>query len=134
MIIAIALIILVVVVKTFYDYNLWKKHIPVNHPKEWLYMAVGSAYSIYYFSRHSNLSEWLSYPLSALMCAAFIMFFFNGWYNTKRGFNWWFLGDVGNKSAFSDKLFKRVGSFWQKTIQIGLLIGTLTIYIIYFKK
>ena len=131
MIIAIALIIAIVVVKTIYDFNLWKKHIPVNHPKEWAFMAIGSVYSIYYFGHHSSLTWLLSYPLSALMCAAFIMFFFNGWYNTKRGFNWWFLGDVGNKSAVSDKFFKRVGTFWQKAIQITLLIGSITIYIIY---
>ena len=132
MIIAIALIILILVIKTFYDFHLWKQHIPVNHPKEWVVMAISSAYSIYYFGHHSSLAWWMSYTLSALMCAAFIMFFFNGWYNTKRGFNWWFLGDLGPKSAISDKFFKRVGPFWQKAIQIGLLIGSITIYIIYY--
>ena len=134
MILAITLIIIVVIVKLRYDYKLWQKHIYVKHSKEWLLMALGSAYSIYYFAEHSTLTRWLSYPLAALMCAAFIMFFFNGWYNTKRGFNWWFLGDVGNKSAITDKFFKKVGSSWQKTIQIGLLIGTIIIYIIYHKK
>ena len=131
MIVAITLIMVIVFVKTNYDYKLWKKHIPVNHPKEWVLMAFGSGYSIYYFAKHSSLTWFLSYPLAALMCAAFIMFFFNGWYNTKRNFNWWFLGDVNSKSAISDKFFKWVGSFWQKAIQIILLIGSITIYIIY---
>ena len=130
--IAIALIMIIVFVKTNYDFNLWKKHIPVNHTKEWFLMALSSAYSIYYFGHHSSLIWWIAYPLAALMCASFIMFFFNSWYNTKRGFNCWFLGDVGNKSAISDKFFKRVGPFWQKTIQIGLLIGSITIYILFY--
>ena len=132
MIIAIALIIVIVVIKTIYDFNLWKKHTPVNHLKEWAFMAISSAYSIYYFGHHSSLTWLLSYPLSSLMCAAFIMFFFNGWYNTKREFNWWFLGDAGSKSAISDKFFKRVGPFWQKFIQITLLIGSITIYIFFY--
>ena len=134
MILAIVFIIIVVIVKLLYDYNLWKKHIYVKHSTEWLFMVIGSGYSIYYFAEHSKFAWWFSYPLVALMCAAFIMFFFNGLYNTARNFNWWFLGDVGSKSAITDKFFKKVGSFWQKTIQIGLLIGTITIYIIYFKK
>ncbi len=131
--IAISIIVGIVIFKTFNNYEKWRKHIPINHGREWLIMAGVSSVSIIMFANESTLDLKLAYPISALMCAAFILFFFNGWYNTKRGFNWWFLGDVGKKSAWSDKFFKRIGPTWQKIIQIGLLTISVTAYIIFLK-
>ncbi len=94
-------------------------------------MASGSIYPIIMLANESNLPLTWAYPLSALMCASFIWFFFNGLYNVLRGYNWWFTGDAGG--SFTDKILKIIGPFAQKVVEIVLLFTTIILYIIFLK-
>ncbi len=129
MILPITFIVIILIVKLMYDYKLWLKHKPVNHLLEWLLMAAFSIPSIILFSNESSLPLFWAYPLSASMCAAFLWFFFNGLYNTIRGYNWWFTGNDGG--SFTDKILKIIGPFAQKILEVMLLLATITFYIIY---
>ena len=131
MIIPIAVILFVLGIKLIYDHHLWLSHKPVNHKLEWMLMASGSIYSVIRFANESILPLTWAYPLSALMCASFIWFFFNGLYNVIRGYNWWFTGSGGG--SFTDKVLKIIGPTAQKILEIVLLFGSITFYIFYLK-
>lgn len=139
MIIAILLLIVITIVKLWYDISKWKQHIQIKHTKEWLLLVIASLYSIYKLGSHLVIPKlWiispkiLEYGLSALLCSSFIWVFFNGFYNTIRGQNWWFLGDNNKNSSKIDK-FLRMFPLWVRQVaQIGLLIITITLYIIFY--
>ena len=134
MILAIILIIIIVILKLWYDIYKWKQHIQIKHTKEWFIVAGASLYSIYILGNHLTVPKLLGCSLSALLIAFFIWVFFNGLYNTTRGQNWWFLGDNTKYSSKIDKFLRKFPLWARQTIEIGLLIISITLYIIYYER
>ena len=59
-------------------------------------------------------------------------FLFDGLYNKIRGFDWWFFGSFGDPGgdAKLDVLQKHLGIIGSKILKIGVIIITLTLFII----
>lgn len=129
--IAIILPIIVLAIKLILNYRLWLKHKAVKHSKEWFIMAAGCIPSIVLFTKLSPLIWYLSAPLSAAMIAFFIWFFFDGFYNVLRGFNWWFTGSNDTDDAKTDNFLQQLKLWQHVLIKIGGLIIFITLYIIF---
>ena len=133
MIYAITAIVLIVILKLIYDYDQWLSHKQVDHLKEWLAMAFLSVPSVIIFTMESRLIWYLAALLSGIMCAAFIWVFFNGPYNKLRGYAWTFTGDINEHSAKTDLFLNNFKPWQRMVIELGLLIISITIYIISIK-
>lgn len=131
-IIPIANVLIVLTIKIIYDYRLYIKRLPVDHQKEWVMMAIGFIPAIILFTYASKLIWYLAAPLSALMIAFFVWFFFDGIYNVIRGQSFWFTGSdnkpASNTSKF-DLILKKL-TLWQLiAIKVTLLIVPILVYI-----
>lgn len=134
MIVAINIIILAIGIKLMWNYyGLWLKRKPVNHTVEWCLMALACIYSIIVFAKHSTLYWVWGGILSAIIIADFIWFFFNGLYNTLRGYGWWFTGSGGKDGAITDMFLKRLKTWQQKVLEIVPLAISIIIYLKYYK-
>jgi len=134
MIAPISIMVAILTVKLIYDYIEWKRHIQTKHTPEWWYVAVASVFPIYQFTEFSRLSLVPALIIATAMCMAFIWVFFNGLYNVIRKQNWWFLGDDSPHSSKTDKFLRKFNPAIRKIMEVGLLVITLTLYIIFLKK
>ncbi len=101
----------------------------VNHPVEWLILAVVNAYPLYFFTKASTLHPVSGTILSGAMIAFFIWFFFDGLYNLVRRENWWFTGTPHKGSANTDKFLRRLKLWQHITLKVILLAGTISLYL-----
>lgn len=146
--IAIILPVLTVVIKVILNYKMWKKGKPVNHLIEWLIMAavnipaiiiLGGMASVNWFEFEGFWfkSEWLNqvieYLIPSAMIAFFIWLFFDGVYNLKRGFYWWFTGGGGKGAAKTDNFLQTIPLWLHIVIKFGWLAGFIFLYWLIFK-
>ncbi len=131
--IAIIIVVIGLVIKLFVDFKLWKKHKSPNHPKEWALLALFCVPSIILFGKESQLDLYISLPLSAIMIAFFIWFFFDGIYNLLRKFNWWFTGSDDKDDAFTDNILQKLKLWQHVLIKLLPLIASITYYVITMK-
>lgn len=119
------------------DYKKWKNGIPVNHKKEALIRGVlllpsisllvlvkliGNSFTF------SNLILYLF--LTVGMLGSLWIEFFDGWYNSLRGFKWRFNGSVDEDDALTDRILYKIGDFWEGVLKIGLILLFTVLYFI----
>lgn len=108
------------------DYKKWLNNIPIKHTKEALIRSALLIPSFLCLSLpHIGL-------VKSLLCFGLIgstyLLLFDGWYNLKRGQNWWFLGSVDADDAWWDKIQRKIPLKWLKILKITLPLGFLVLY------
>lgn len=111
------------------DYDKWTKNIPVDHTKEaWqraLYLL--PSFILLFIPLWFNI-------LGAIVVAGWMsttyLLLFDGLYNQKRGYNWWFTGGVDPDDAWWDKLQRKIPLFLLKVLKIGIPILLTAAYVI----
>jgi hypothetical protein len=125
MIISSANILIVIALKLGVDFKRWKKGKSVNHPLEWLGMAVLCTPAIAELSNTLDIQYYISVPISGGICAFIIWLLFDGLYNILRGEDWWFTGSDDKEDAKTDNLLQKL-KLWQhiciKIIPLSVLI------------
>lgn len=129
-IIATVILLLIVCIKLLINYEDWINVRPINHTKEWCFMAIAAAPAIYFYTMASSLAWYLAAPLSAAMMAFFIWLLFDGLYNKVRGYNWWFTGSDDADDARTDNFLQSIDLWLHKLIKIGGNILLIATYII----
>lgn len=110
------------------DYNLWLKDIPVKHSKSWRLLCFLLSPTVIMLAIPLH---WLAILLTAPLAAFWWWFLFDGWYNNKRKFNWWFTGSNDSDDAKTDNFLQKLKQWQHKAIKIGSITITTTIYILW---
>lgn len=128
------------------NFEKWKIDKPVNHSREWKYVAIGlSLTSGLGFVLLSGAPLVFSVPASLLMIAFWFWFLFDGFYNLMRKryairsgwklingqYDFWYTGSNDKDDAVTDNFIQRLKPWQHKAVKIGgVLLFTLT-YIYY---
>ncbi len=73
--------------------------------------------------------HWLAVLLTAPMAAFWWLFLFDGFYNNKRNFNWWFTGSDDSDDPKTDNLLQKLKPWQHKAVKIGAITILTTLYI-----
>ena len=131
--IPIVIILVTFFAKLIYDLYLYNRKpiVSPNHAKEWLICSVPYGYAAWLLAAYLSLNICVALLISAWAIAFNVLLFFNGLYNLKRGFNWWFLGtDDGKADAWTDRQlrwFEKRGLL--KLFLIVMAGGSLLLYL-----
>jgi ABC-type Fe3+ transport system permease subunit len=120
-----------------YDFKQWRQNKNFSHGKEWRLKGLSLLPSISLFVIAHPGNVFLSIPTVCFLQMALWWFFFDGLYNDRRNFSWWFNGsfnDKGFEDPFSDKLLRRMKVWQQALLKIGLIVLFISIYVVTFKK
>jgi len=129
------------IIKLFIDFNKWKNHQPVNHSKEWIFTAIGEipcgCLFLYPILPLFN-GDYLEYGIAIIyrlivigsMCGFWFWFLFDGLYNIKRKFNWWFTGSDDPDDATADNFLQSLKKWQQIAFKLGTIILFTILYII----
>lgn len=119
------------------DYKKWKENIPVKHTKEAIIRGVLLLPSISLLVLVKLIGN--NFTFSSLLLYLFLTIgllgalwweFFDGWYNTLRGFKWRFNGSVDEDDALTDRILYKIGDFWEGVLKIGLILLFAVLYFI----
>ena len=125
---AILNLLIVIVVKAFYDKSQIDKGIRILHSKEWFIMAITSSPAIYLLGH--EIGKWYGYAIAAVLCMVFIWCFFDALLNKLRGKPLSYAGVITVNSSWWDKQLNKVAPFWRMAIKITILIITISVYIL----
>ncbi len=119
-------------------YELWKHaqslpntelETPIKHKSEkWIRLAL--------FVPTIVLLSWqlqftgFGIAASFFFVCCWIWFLFDGFFNKKRGFNWWYIGTVDKDESGLDDLKRELGPRWTKILQIGLCVLSTIFYVL----
>ena len=120
------------------DYNLWKANKAVKHGKSWrllcllltpsvIILAIPLQY-IFIF----GIKLWMCGVLvTAPMLACIWWLTFDGWFNNKRKFNYWFTGsEDGSNDAIMDNILQGLSKWQHIAIKLFLIALFTSLYII----
>ena len=110
------------------DYHKWLKNIPVKHGKEALLRAYFLVPSVLLLCLPFPLNIWKIVTVAALEAFTYLLLF-DGFYNLKRKFNWWFLGSVDPDDAWWDRVQRKIPLTLLKILKIGVPIALLATYL-----
>ncbi len=114
------------------DYKLWLKEVGVNHNRGALLRMIGLTLAAYVVGIHH--SHHLIVSLAALfyMCAIYWLCF-DGFYNNKRRFNWWYTGTNDPGDAKADNFLQRLTLTQIKVVKIGFTVISFILFILSLK-
>jgi hypothetical protein len=126
------------------NFEKWKIDIPVNHSKQWKWVAlVEGLTSGLGFIILSDKPLWYSIPVSLFRIAFWFWFLFDGWYNlirkkyakesgwrlTNGQYDFWYTGSDDRDDAVSDNILQRL-TLWQHiALKVGLIILFTYLYV-----
>ena len=117
------------------DYNKWKNGVPVKHTKEAIIRGVYLIPSFLAFYLFKNPHGFWPILLTSIVTLGMIGFcwllLFDGFYNIKRGFNWWFLGTIDKDESKLDNIQRKLPTIILKTIKILLPVIFILIYVLW---
>ena len=123
------------------DFKKWVAGKAVDHNKGWLIRAALLSPTIILLIAAQPLQGfWHTLFVIIDSCAvvAFLWWFlFDGLYNNRRDYNWWFIGsfnDAGHPDAKSDEFLNRFELWQQILIKVFMIIASTGIYILLFIK
>ena len=123
---AIAILLVTIYFKVAYDFKLWQRHIPVNHPKEITIIAIPVSVSIFLLAISTDYALPYNYLVSLFLCSSWYFFLFNGFYNLVRRYNWWFIGTPDANDSWTERFFRAIGM--PTTIALQLLLILISTY------
>lgn len=132
-------------------YRLWKesqkwpivgKRIPINHKEENKIRLVIFSPVVFLFmlgvnglNKQSVLMHWLSLAGLLIICSGMVAcsfwFIFDGLFNRKRGFKWYFEGTVDFDEAKSDNILRGMTVAQKLLLQVGSSVGFILLYLFY---
>ena len=127
---AITASILPMVIKLWWDMRLWMKRKPVNHGKEWLWLAASEIPAIVMFASHSQAGIFVSMALPALFIAFGIWFAFNLLYNILRGYPPFFAGSDDPDDPVTDDILQKLKPWQRPIVQLVPFTIALILYIL----
>jgi hypothetical protein len=80
------------------------------------------------FSWKQN-KAWLVFTVSVFMIGSFYWLFFDGLYNSFRGFSWWFNGSVDPDDSLLDRILMKMEDWQEALLKIGLFASSIFLYI-----
>lgn len=122
--------------KVTLDYLQWKQGFQVDHVKEWTDFVIqlmpcylGLAMMKYRndisFGRAIRILI-----ISAVLVASLWWLAFDGWFNTIRGFGFWFNGSVGSHDTSDyDKILRLLPDWGEAGLKISLIVTSIIFYI-----
>lgn len=129
---------IVLAAKLYFNYRLWhNKEIKgtsiktVNHPKEWVIMALCCSPSIYQMSTQLSLPWYFSIPLTGAMWLFILWVLFDGIYNIIRKQPWFSTGSDDKDDAATDNFLRKYGTA-AHVIKYVVCAGLITFYLKYF--
>lgn len=143
-IVPIILFLLPLAYKVKNNFEKWKIDKPVNHSKEWKWVALAeTTTSGLFFIFLSDQPLWYSIPVSLFMIAFWFWFLFDGWYNLIRKkyaersgwklingqYDFWYTGSNDKDDAVSDNFLQRLKPWQHKALKISLIILFTYLYI-----
>lgn len=114
----ILLFIVTLVYDLYTDLKLWKEDKPIDHIRGSILRAIGLIPAIL-------LIGWPSF----LFVLALYWLLFDGLFNLKRNFGWWFTGSDDEDDAKTDDLLQKLKVNQQKALKFGLILIGLLLYI-----
>ena len=120
------------------DYSLWKTNKAVKHGKSWrlLCFLLSPAVIIlavpleHIFIFGIKFYGW-GISVTAPMLACYWWMFFDGWFNNKRKFNWWFTGsEDGKHDAIMDNILQGLSKWQHIAIKLFLIILFTSLYLL----
>lgn len=116
------------------DLNKWhNNYFPVNHFWEAVIrmgLLIPSTLLLAGFTPKFIPKKWLlNLFLSVLMLGAYWWFFFDGLYNSFRGFPWLFNGSVDGGDSVLDLFLMKLRDWQEATIKLGLIATTTYFYV-----
>lgn len=109
------------------DYKKWLNNIPVKHTKEAIIRALLLIPSLLCLVL-PNITI-LKILISLALMGSTYLLLFDGWYNVKRGQNWWFLGTVDEDDSWWDKFQRKIKLKTLKILKIGIPIALLITFL-----
>lgn len=108
--------------------NKWNRRKPINHLREWIIRALLLVPSVLLLCLPKiTLPELaITIPLEGFM----FLLLFDGLYNNKRGYDWWFLGSKDKDDAWWDKQQRKIPLKWLKVLKVGIPLTLLITYIL----
>lgn len=125
------------------DLKKWKNNIAVKHAKEWwLRVALLLPTIILLTVAHPQENGYSWATLKVLLTVGWFVSFlwwllFDGIYNNRRGYGWWFRGsfnDKGHRDSWFDGLQEMIGTAFSIFLKVGGVLAPLLMYIISFIK
>lgn len=110
------------------DYKKWLNNIPVKHTKEAIIRALLLIPSLLCLIL-PDIAILKIIVSIALMSFTYLLLF-DGWYNVKRGQNWWFLGTIDKDDSWWDKLQRKIKLNILKILKISIPIVLLITFLL----
>lgn len=123
---AIAIFLIVLAVDLITDYRKWLRGKPVRHSWEAFVRVLCLTPAIILLTRF----EWYWFVVPAFMVMFWYWLLFDGFYNTLRGYNWWFTGSDDVDDAHSDNLLQELTLKQHIALKVAGCVLTTIIYII----
>lgn len=114
----------------WYDLRLWFKEKRRPHKKGWRLKAVTSAPALIALSFASNFIWVVSLIVTSILLMCLFLLFFDGFYNTFRGFGFWYRGSNDLDDASTDDFFQSIPIWAGVALKILLVSGSILLYII----
>lgn len=118
-ILGVAIFVATLLYDLYTDIKLWKEDKPVKHTKGTILRCIGLIPAIILIGWPSIMLVGFAYWL-----------LFDGLFNTRRGFNWWFTGSDDPDDAKMDNLLQTLTLLQHKALKIGGLGIGLILYLI----
>lgn len=116
----------------FSDFAKWNNNIPIKHTKEWAVRAFHLTPTLLFLTLpiYTFSLDILYKFISTCSLTAFTyLILFNGWYNTKRGFNFWFTGSDDKDDPITDNILQFLPKWLGITLQLAAVAISLYFYI-----
>ena len=110
----------------------WKAGKDIKHKWQPVKRAAMLSPAIVLLTCASPAVWYFSLGAALLMVALAWWLLFDGIYNIRRGFNWWFNGSPEGKTddSFLDKILRRIPDRAEKWLKIGALVVTVFFYVL----
>lgn len=125
MILPIAIFLTVLTVDLITDYRKWLRGKRVRHTWEAFVRVLCLVPAIILLTRF----EWYWFPVPALMVMFWYWLLFDGFYNTLRGYGWWFTGSDDPDDAHSDNLLQELTLKQHIILKLSGCLVTAGVYI-----
>jgi len=115
------------------DFKKWLENKGVKHKREFFLRIALLLPCIVGFTYASPVNWYYGFIISGLMVGSSFMLLFDGLYNNKRKFNFWFNGSNGphDRSRF-DRFWSNMPNWKEATIKIGASLVFVAIYYLTF--
>lgn len=127
-IIAILLVLGVLTWDLISDISKWRQGVPVSHTIEAVVRMALLIPAALLLSLKQN-KVWLVFAVSVFMIGSFYWLFFDGLYNSFRGFGFWFNGSVDPDDSFLDRILMKMKDWQEALLKIGLFASSVLLYI-----